>query len=62
MVESVKIEKETIYINQETGEVYDLHADAMKAYNEGVEIQIAYRYRHNEEEWSAWQVGPYWYH
>lgn len=62
MIESVKIEKETIYINRETGEVYERHSEAMQAYSEGAEIQITYRYRHDDGEWSDWNNGPYWYH
>jgi hypothetical protein len=69
MIEKLVIEKEQIYISLETGEVVDTHAEAMKLYRAGHEIQIKYRYRYNGGEycynggiWDPWIDGPYWAH
>lgn len=62
MFERVTIEKETIYMSLETGEVVATQAEAMELYREGADIQIQYRYRHNGGNWSDWNYGPTWVH
>lgn len=62
MFERVTIEKETIYMSLETGEVVDTHTEAIKLYREGVDIQLKYRYRYDGDSWSNWNDGPMWVH
>jgi hypothetical protein len=62
MIEKLIIEKETIYMSLETGEVVENQADAMELYRAGADIQIQYRNRHNRGMWSEWKNGPVWVH
>ena len=62
MKEMFTIEKETMYMSLETGEVVDTHTEAIKLYREGADIQILYRYRQDGDSWSDWKNGPYWAH
>lgn len=62
MKEMLTIEKETVYMSLETGEVVDTHTEAVKLYREGADIQIQYRYRYNDDLWSKWENGPQWVH
>lgn len=62
MLESVTIEKETIYVSSETGELVDTQAEAMELYRAGAPIQVMYRYRHNGGAWSPFKNGPKWEH
>lgn len=62
MIERVLIEKETMYMSLETGEVVETQAEAMELYRAGADIQIQYRYRHNGGEWEGWNNGPMWVH
>lgn len=61
MTETLNLIKETNFIDLSTGEVYESHTEACKAYNEGVEIQVIYRNCYNGT-WGKWQNGPKWYH
>ena len=49
MIEKLIIEKETIYMSLETGEVVENQVDAMELYRAGADIQIQYRNRYNRE-------------
>lgn len=62
MIERVTIEKETIYMNLETGEIVENQAEAMEWYRAGDDVQIKYRYRHNGGKWEGWNDGPQWVH
>lgn len=62
MIEKLTMEKETIYMSLETGEVVDTHAEAMALYRDGHRIQIMYHYRYNGGEWEPLRNGPTWEH
>ena len=62
MIEKLFMEKETIYMSLETGEVVDSHTEAIKLYREGADIQLKYRYRYDGDSWSNWNDGPTWVH
>lgn len=62
MIERATIEKETIYMDLETGEVVETQMEAMELYRGGADIQVKYRFRHNEGEWEGWNDGPQWVH
>ncbi len=62
MIERLLIEKETIYVSLDTGEVVDTHAEALGLYGEGHTVQIQYRYRYNGGDWEGWNDGPQWIH
>ena len=62
MIEKVVIEKETIYISLDTGELIDNRKLAVALYNAGHTIQIQFRHRYNNGNWSPWLDGPQWVH
>lgn len=62
MITKMMIEKETIYMNLETGEVVGTQAEAMEWYRKGIDVQIKYRYRHTNGKWKDWNDGPTWVH
>ena len=62
MIEKLIMEKETIYMSLETGEVVDTHTEAIKLYREGADIQLQCRYRYDGYSWSNWSDGPKWVH
>ena len=62
MLETVTIMRETIYMNADTGECFETHAAAMEEYRSGERIQVLYRYKSEENDWSKWNYGPIWEH
>ena len=62
MIEKLIMEKETIYMSLETGEVVDTHAEAMELYRDGHRIQVMYHNRYNGGEWEPLRNGPTWEH
>lgn len=62
MITKITVEKETIYMNLETGEVVETQAEAMEWYRKGTDVQVKYRYRHNGGKWKDWNDGPKWVH
>lgn len=62
MIEMLTMERETIYMSLETGEVVDTHVEAMELYRAGADIQIQYRNRYNMGPWGEWNNGPMWVH
>ena len=62
MIEKLTMEKETVYMSLETGEVVDTHAEGIDLYREGHRIQILYHYRYNGGEWEPFRNGPTWEH
>ena len=68
MKQILTIERETNYINCETGELYEDQTEAVTVYSGGTDIQVIYRTRYllngeecDELEWSDWQDGPRWF-
>ena len=54
------VERETVYMSLETGEVVDTQYEAMELYREGHLIQVRFRNRYNNGEWGPLQYGPVW--
>lgn len=60
MTEKVTVEREIWWMNMVTGELYETHADAVAAYNDGYPIQVMYLFRFEDGYCSPWNYGCVW--